>query len=452
MQPCPTARNRLVAAGAAQQERSEWLPNCCSADDDLAPPSTPDPSQPVKNFRNLLLLALVTLAGCAVSQPAVPLQQFEAGDLGYVADFARAQATDGPVENQALVLNVLAQCELLEGNIDAAWQHFGVAARIMGNWQKTGGEEFSAIVGSESSKGYTGDPYEKAMNAFYFGMCCLWRGEPDNARAAFKMGILADGESNDEKYQADFALLFWLAGRMSRLMGLPADAEDFFAEARKADTFAREHGARGDAPNRLLADPATGNLVILADCGMGPEKYAAGDEEELARFRPRWSPAVRAQVWLDGQMLGATEILVDVDYQARTRGGTEMEGIREGKAVFKAVTRGAGVAALMLASGDNSRKGARDKAVAGVGLLLLSALTSTAADVRHWPTLPSTVQVLTATVAPGDHSVRVEFLDHRGRVLTELTQTGPVHVPDGSESYYYYRSLPRRGRPPETSQ
>src|SRR5439155_10188523 len=144
-------------------------------------------------------------------------------------------------------------------------------------------------------------------------------------------------------------------------------------EARKADEFAREHGSRGDRPNLLLQEPERGNLVLLVECGMGPEKYAAGAEEELARFRPRWHPASRAQVWLDGKLVGPTWMLADVDYQARTRGGTEMEGIRKGKAVFKSVARAAGVGAIVLAAGDDSRKGARDKALAGVGLLVLSA-------------------------------------------------------------------------------
>jgi hypothetical protein len=391
------------------------------------------------------------LAGCAISQPAIPLDSFAAGDMATVADVARSEAKDGPVENQALVFNVLAQCELLQGDIDAAWRHFGAAARIMGNWSTSGGEAFSAIVGSESSKTYTGDPYEKAMNAFYLGMCFLWRGEPDNARASFKKGILADGESGDEKYQADFTLLFWLAGRMSRLMGMPGDADDFFKEARTADEFCRAHGSRADTPNHLLQDPGAGNLVIIAECGMGPEKYAAGSEEELARFRPRWSPAARAQVWIDGQLAGPTQILTDVDYQARTRGGSEMEGIRQGKAVFKQVTRVAGITALALAAGDDSNAGARDKAAAGLGLLLLSWMTSSAADVRHWPTLPSTVQAFTAEVQPGDHSVRIDFLDARGSVLAGLSQTVAVTVPADGESYYYFRSVPHMDRQPKAN-
>src|SRR5690606_17008054 len=127
--------------------------------------------------------------------------------------------------------------------------------------------------------------------AFYLGLCYLWKGEPDNARAAFKKGILADGESGDEKFQADFTLLFWLAGRASELMGAPDDADDFFGEAREAATFAGAHGARTHVPNPLLEEPAQGNLVLLVECGMGPEKFATGAERELARFRPRWHPA-----------------------------------------------------------------------------------------------------------------------------------------------------------------
>ncbi len=401
-------------------------------------------------FRALCLLLLATLSACGISQPAIPVARFTQGDLGVVADFARKEATAGPVENQALLFNVLAQCELLQGDIDAAWQHFGAAARVMGNWQTSGSEEFSAIVGSESSKGYTGDPYEKAMNAYYLGMCYLLKGEPDNARAAFKKGILADGESGDEKYQADFTLLFWLAGRMSRAMGLHADAEDFFKEAKKADEFARSHGSRGESNNQLLRSPEIGNLVVLAEVGMGPEKVAAGNEGELARFRPRWSSAHRAQVWIDGELRGPTWILADVDYQARTRGGTEMEGIRQGKAVFKSITRTAGVGALLLAAGDTSSTGARDKALVGAGLLVLSALTAAKADTRHWPTLPSTVQGAAFDVAPGQHTLRIDFLSSSGQILSDLTQTWTVDVPERGESYFIFRSLPRMDRIPRS--
>ncbi|MFO0231739.1 MAG: hypothetical protein ACK51M_01505, partial [Burkholderiales bacterium] len=45
------------------------------------------------------------------------------------------------------------------------------------------------------------------------------------------------------------------------------------------------HGARGEAGVPVLVEPARGNLVVVAECGLGPEKYGDGGQEELARFR-----------------------------------------------------------------------------------------------------------------------------------------------------------------------
>ncbi len=391
--------------------------------------------------RSSALLAAPLLAACGVGMPSIPVARFAAGDIEAVADIVRAEVDQGPAENQALVLNVLAQCEQLLGDHEAAWRHFEVAGRIMGNWQTSGSEEFAAIVGSESSKTYKGDPYEKAMNAFYAGLNYLWRGEPDNARACMKRGILADGEVGDEKYRADFALLYWLAGRMSLLMGSPGDAEDFFAEAKQADEFARLNGSRGDAAARILDRPAAGNLVLLVECGLGPEKYSDGAQGELARFRPRASSIATVRARLGDRDLGEGAVLADLYYQAVTRGGTEMEGIRQGKAVLKTVSTVSGIVLLESAADDHGNS-ARNKAIAGGVLLLLGLLTSSSADVRHWPTLPDTVHVLTADVPPGEHELRLEFLDRSGVRLPELDQTWTVTVAAGSESFHLFRSIP----------
>lgn len=394
-----------------------------------------------RSVRRSLPLACLLAAGCAVYQPDVPLRSWLAGDIDTVETFAAGEAQDGPEENLALVLNVQGQCELLTGKTADARRTFERAAQIMGSWAVSGGEATAAIVGSESSKTYKGDPYEKAMNAFYLAFCFLQNGEPDNARAALKRGILADGEVADEKFQADNPLLFWMAGRMSVLMGLPSDGEDFFKEADTANRFAIEHGSRGDSKLTVMKEPGRGNLVLLFECGMGPEKYNDGAFEELARFRPSPHPAMRARAALDGQPLGTAAILVDVDYQARTLGGTEMEGIRQGKAVFKGASLAAGAVLLNQASkssGDTSRT----QAIVGGALLLAGLFTSTAADIRHWPTLPSSVQVLTADVPPGEHQLDVEFLDAAGRPLPSLSQRSTVQVPATGEAWYTFRSLP----------
>ncbi|MCA8964538.1 MAG: tetratricopeptide repeat protein [Planctomycetes bacterium] len=391
--------------------------------------------------KNSIVVSGLLLAGCAVRAPEIPMRSFTAGDIGVAAAKARQEVDKGPPENLALMLNILAQCEQMLGDQDAAWRHFEVAGQIMGNWQTSGSETFNAVVGSESSKTYKGDPYEKAMNAFYAGVHYLWRGEPDNARACFKRGILADAELGEDKFRADFTLLYWLAGRASSLMGKQSEADDFYREAKEADEFARAHGSRGDGEQRILGDPGAGNLVLLVECGMGPVKYGDGGQEELARFRPGDTTVSRAQVTVGGRDVGSTVPLVDLYYQASTMGGTEMEGIRKGKAVLKSVTTVSGVVLLDMAAHD-SGKGARDKAIAGGALLLLGLLTSTAADVRHWATLPDTVQVLTLDVPPGDHDLHLAFFDRNGAHLGALDQDWKVSVPEGSESFYLFRSLP----------
>lgn len=386
-------------------------------------------------------LTLLPAAACAISQPRIPLDRYLAGDLAAVRSVAAREAEHGDVENLALVRNVQAQCELSMGMLDEARDHFAEAARIMGTWAVGGGEVTAAIVGSESSKTYKGDPYEQTMNAFYLAFCDLVYGQPDNARAGLKRGILADAEVGDERYQADNALLFWMAGRMSRLMGKATDAAGFYDEARAANAFALQHGARGEPDNAVLADPERGNFVLLLPIGLGPEKYADGSQEELARFRPRPFPAVAARATVDGQPLGRSWTLVDVDYQARTLGGTAMEGIRKGKAVFKTVSTTAGIVLLDRALSRRGRE-ARGEAIAGGVLLLLGLLTSSSADVRFWPTLPSTVQVIVADLAPGEHSLDVDFLDAGGRPLGWLRHTARIRVPPDGEAWYLLPSLP----------
>jgi hypothetical protein len=156
---------------------------------------------------------------------------------------------------------------------------------------------------------------------------------------------------------------------------------------------------------------------------------------------------VRARVSLDGRPVGPTALLVDVDYQARTLGGTAMEGIRQGKAVFKTASTVAGIVLLdqAMRSHSNHRQAAQTQAIVGGALLLAGILTSTSADTRHWPTLPSSVQAVVADVPPGPHRIEVEFLDASGRSLPAMRQSRDVVVPATGECWQLFRSMPGVG-------
>lgn len=396
---------------------------------------------------HLLLASLA--AACSVGQPKVPIDRYRAGEFTQVATFAEQELAEGDPENEAIVQNVAGQAQLFLGRIDAARRSFATAYQIMGTWATAGSEVYMAVFGSESSKTWRGDPYERGMNAVYLALCDFWHGEPDNARACLINGIMADAESGAEdaegaaaRVKEDNALLFWMAGRMGRLAG-SSDVEQNFADAVQAHEFALANGARGDAANPILSSPKAGNLVVLVECGMGPEKYAKGMGDPIARFRERADVAARAEVAVDGRPVGPAHVLADVFYQATTRGGTAMEGIRKGKAVVKIAAAVTGVEALKFAARQqDSQRAAAAAAVAGISFLV-AWLVSSDADVRHWPTLPSTVGVAVTTLPPGDHQLDVEFFDSRGNALTSLRQQSVVRVPTRGEAWCLVR--PARG-------
>ncbi len=386
--------------------------------------------------RSAAAAVLLALAGCASAVPSPPLGPFMAGDLEPVHEFYRKQLEEGDPDSSALFLNGLAEVDLLQGDLDIARKRFEGASRIMNNWNVSGGEEVAAIVGSEGSKTWRGDPYEKAMNGFYAGLLYWWKGEPDNARAAFKRGIFADAESDEGDAQIDFALLYWLAGRASLAEGLNGDAEQFFADARKAREFAVKHGARGASSATVLTDPSAGNLVCVFELGLGPHKVAGGSDGELAIVQSYPVDVEWAEAILDGTSLGRSTLLADLDYQARTRGGRVMEGIRKGKAVFKQATGISGTV-LLINGLDEGGSSGNTKAAIGGGLLLLSLLTRAEADTRTWETLPQSVHVLTANLDPGVHVLQVRFHRPGGAVIPEVRSalgdrdpgSGPEHLP-----------------------
>ena len=393
----------------------------------------------------VVLASAVLLGACAASVPPVPMGAFESGDLVRIESFFQRELEHGDSNSRALFFNGLAQTEMLRGEHEAARRDFAEAGRIMGTWATSGGETTAAIVGQEGSKTWRGDPHEKAMNAFYLGVLYWWKGEPDNARAAWKAGILADAESDEGESQVDFALLYWLAGRASLEMGLSGDAEQFFEEARTAQAFAVGKGSHGPSSAPLLTDPAHGNLIVLAELGIGPRKVPSGEYEEVAVIESRPVRYDRAEVFVDGQSMGATTLLADIDYQARTRGGREMAGIRHGKAVFKGVTEGAGKILLIGGMYDRGR-GQRDKLLVGGALLLASLFVRPEADVRHWETLPQTVHAIAIDVPPGRHEVRIVFSGPGRRGGLELTRT--VDVLADRDALALFRSLPIAGEAP----
>ena len=85
----------------------------------------------------------------------------------------------------------------------------------------------------EGRKDFKGEPYERAMAYYYRGLLYLRKGDYENARASFKGGLLQDAMAEQAIYQADFALLIFLEGWSSLMLGDWDMAEEAFQEVQK---------------------------------------------------------------------------------------------------------------------------------------------------------------------------------------------------------------------------
>ncbi len=289
-----------------------------------------------------------------------------------------------------------------------------------------------SLFSAESAKTFIGEPYERVMAYFYRGIL-YWRdGQPDNARACFRSGAVIDSDPEQGHYDADYVLLDYLDGLATTK--LEGDGSDALRRA-------QEHA--GDRLQLPPYDPGA-NVVVFAEFGAGPRKYAGGEYGEQLKFYTNDSAAHAARLTLDeGKVIVALPAYDDLNYQATTRGGRVMDHILGNKAVFKAATdAGADLAlvgALVAADEGQRRKRegrdarAADVTALGLGVLGLigkvaSAATKPHADVRAWDNLPQRLSFSAFKLSPGEHHGRIEFLNRDGEVLSRHTQPVEINV------------------------
>jgi tetratricopeptide (TPR) repeat protein len=210
----------------------------------------------------------------------------------------------------------------------------------------------------ESAKTFLGEPYERVMAFYYRGILYWMQGELDNARACFRSAQFHDADAENREYASDYVLLDFLDGLATEKLG--GDGSDAF---KRAQGLLR----RGTLPAATRDD----NVIIFAEYGRGPVKYATGAYGEQLRFRPGNSVAHAAVLKLAGREL-RLDPLDDLHFQATTRGGRVMDHILANKAVFKAATDTAGDVAMISGAILASD---RDTAEAGWALLMLGFLS-----------------------------------------------------------------------------
>jgi tetratricopeptide (TPR) repeat protein len=392
-------------------------------------------------LRAATLAALI--AGSAFAAEPVPQQTAEPIDIGEVPPAlhdALLRVANEPPAN--FVLNHLrASVIALElGENDRAARSLDIALNGITAIYADSPQAAKArsLWHEEGSKDYKGEPYERWMAFYYRGVVDMMNGDWDNARADFKAGLLQDAFAEEEQNRADVAVLLYLQGWCSQMVGDMVTARDAYAEAKKL------------RPDMVIPDPGA-NILVLAETGYGPRKLGDGvGNYELVYRRGKRFTETRAYMQRSGQWLPLYPI-EDVFWQASTRGGRPIDKIIQGKLQFKqnteavgSVLTGLATEAMVLQPATYS-KSLDDKAAVvgliGVAALALSSHTRPAADIRYWESLPDAIHVATLTAdAKQLGAVPFTFIDATNAEVPGLAQTRTVVADQRGRGLLWVRS------------
>lgn len=297
------------------------------------------------------------------------------------------------------------------------------------------------VFKAESKKTFIGEPYERAMANFYRGILYWQDGEIDNARACFVNAQFQDSDAglaylkpdkaskkkdaakekaldDAEKYASDYVILDYLDGWTKAELG--SDGTDAF---RRAAELAKEQ--------KLPEFNPKAKVIVFAEYGEGPTKYATGNHNHELRFRPGVTNVTSARLKV-GERVCSLAPYDDINFQATTRGGRVMDHVLKDKAVFKSTTDTAGDVAMAAGLGTAMTTGYTGDAggYAALGMMAfglvskaISASANPAADVRAWDNLPAYISFAALELPAGAHPATVEFLDPTGAVASTKAVT-----------------------------
>ncbi|MDR1190264.1 MAG: hypothetical protein LBK60_01190 [Verrucomicrobiales bacterium] len=280
----------------------------------------------------------------------------------------------------------------------------------------------------ERRKWFKGENYEQSALYFYRGLLYLRDGDFGNAAACFKRCEIMDITGDDAR---DFAG-DWYAGELalalaSRLNGYAADSD---AALRRAAGFSFAQFVQVPPPT------ATTNTLLVVETGSGPEKYGDGQYNEKLKYRVKRPFTVSVNA--NGVSTSAAE---DLFFQATTRGTRQVDYILNSKAELKEDLGKAGVGlaaaaftaaaiAARVDGGTTALAVGGGLAVASVGTMIVSSLTTPQADTRAWHNLPRSIFLLHLETPAGTDNITVSGLTPDGK--TTYTKSVPLHTVSGA--------------------
>lgn len=393
----------------------------------------------------VVAVLVVTLTGCKTGELENRLDDMErraaAGEVSFRAgDYSAADTTFKNLAAEPTVSAPLYRldsvpCLILSGREDEAYelmQH--LRADLEELYDPESEKKALSKWHGEVNKVFKGSPHE--MTAFYalLSLSYAQRGEYENAWRCVQNGLLHDTDAKEDKYQSDDALLLYLGTVFANKIGEVDSAEQ--CRKRLKDALANRGIVSSDVDKyaksayaALLSESATEpNAFVVFWTGTPPQ---FGRDGKYGEKRMILKGSEYAADFMTVSVDGGEEIIVpekigDINFQATTRGGREMDNILADKADFKQDMKNfqevsLGLSGFCFAAAAATFSTSKERLIisgaclaAGVTFLVLDGVfycfydkTDPRADIRAWKTLPGQLNILPLRLTLGQHELTI---------------------------------------------
>ena len=294
-------------------------------------------------------------------------------------------------------------------------------------------ERAMSLWHGEASKIFKGDAHERATLYALLALSFLDRGEYEDAIRCVKNGLLADSANTKEvQYTSDYALLQYLGYVASAKSGDETGAAAYAAEMRASLDARKIQTGDGSAVAALTDMANLPDAFVVVWTGQPPTYVRGGEYEEIRYVSPGKNlvDSLTVQSGSGREMLVARG-LGDVNFQATTRGGREMDEILADKATVKKGFKASGN--ILIAAGLACISVTSDNAVAELAILcvggsclalggtchLVGYCINSKADVRSWQNLPGEFVIIPVKCQAGSQELIVRGYRLSDNIATE---------------------------------
>ena len=382
--------------------------------------------------RWLLAASMMSMAGCATytspfvhksgaeldameRQDEVASAKFASGDYDG-AEAIMTKLAEGPTVSTPLYELERVSVLLLKGERDQAHELMNKVRRDMDLVNDVKAEEEAASLWhGENAKVFKGDAHEKATLFALLAMSYMERDEWEDAERCVKRGLLADSANTEEaKYNSDYALLQYLGYVISKHSGNEDGASEYMREL--SQVLGEERGIT----KAFLENMETPNAFLVVWAGKPPSYVRGGEYNEIRYVIPGYgSPFSFVSATCLGQEYLVQQGLANVNFQATTRGGREMDTVLQNKASVKSGLEASGNILIIvgygcLAAANGGSEGDTILMCVGAGCMaagitfhIVGACINPDADVRYWKNLPGEFLIVPLHLPEGEHEVAV---------------------------------------------